>query len=166
MLARRLAGREAGLLARGVASWSKFDPQALSGSNPAQLSNLGEPLRREQSRRPRNATLCRGARCRAAGNTEPMPMPLPCRNRPRPRPRRRRPAAVFGEWVRSERDLVVPDPLNGQPFISVPDTQLYEVEPFVTSLRACPRTGLHNPLKNPDRCGKWGKKRGGRSVAQ
>lgn len=43
MLARRLlAGREAGLLARGVASWSAFDPKAISGSNPAQLSNLGE----------------------------------------------------------------------------------------------------------------------------
>lgn len=63
---------------------------------------------------------------------------------------------MFGEWVPSERSLLVPDPLNGQPFIRVPDTQLYEVEPFVASLRACPHTGLHNPLKNPDRCGGGG----------
>lgn len=27
-----------------------------------------------------------------------------------------------------------------------------EVEPFVRSLQAVPKSGLHNPLKNPDRC--------------
>lgn len=37
-VARRLAP----LLARGVASWSKFNPSAMSGTNPAQVSNLGE----------------------------------------------------------------------------------------------------------------------------
>ncbi len=47
--------------------------------------------------------------------------------------------------------MTIPDPLNGEPFITVPDTQLHEVEPFVKSLLAVPKSRLHNPLKNPDR---------------
>jgi 1-pyrroline-5-carboxylate dehydrogenase len=58
---------------------------------------------------------------------------------------------VFGQWVGSEKQMTIPDPLNGEPFITVPDTQLHEVEPFVKSLLAVPKSRLHNPLKNPDR---------------
>ena len=47
--------------------------------------------------------------------------------------------------------MTLPDPLNGDPFLLCPDTQLFEIEPFVHSLRAVPKSGLHNPLKNPDR---------------
>jgi len=43
----------------------------------------------------------------------------------------------------------LPDPLHGGKFISVPDTT--EVEPFVERLRGCPKSGLHNPWKNPQR---------------
>ena len=35
---------------------------------------------------------------------------------------------------------------------SCPCAQPEEVEPFVRSLQAVPKSGLHNPLKNPDRC--------------
>lgn len=59
--------------------------------------------------------------------------------------------AVYGEWVSTERYMNIPDPLNGEPFIRCPDTQLYEIEPFVSSLKAVPKSGLHNPLKNPER---------------
>lgn len=45
----------------------------------------------------------------------------------------------------------IPDPLNGENFIRCPDTQMYEIEPFVSSLKAIPKSGLHNPLKNPER---------------
>ncbi|KAL4517872.1 hypothetical protein Ndes2526B_g02272 [Nannochloris sp. 'desiccata'] len=58
---------------------------------------------------------------------------------------------VFGEWSPTEKHLTLPDPLNGQPFLKCPDTQLYEIEPFVHSLKSVPKTGLHNPLKNPER---------------
>jgi len=58
---------------------------------------------------------------------------------------------VFGEWIPTEKHLTLPDPLNGQPFLKCPDTQIYEIEPFVHSLKAVPKTGLHNPLKNPER---------------
>jgi len=45
----------------------------------------------------------------------------------------------------------VPDPLTGDTFIEVADTSTEEIEPFVESLRAIPKSGLHNPLKNPER---------------
>lgn len=57
-----------------------------------------------------------------------------------------------GEWSLSAKSKSIPDPLNGEPFIKLPDTQLDEIEPFVQSLRAVPKSGLHNPLKNPERC--------------
>jgi hypothetical protein len=105
-----LAGlrREAGArllpaLARGVASWAKFNPTEMSGTKPAQVSNL-----------------------------------------------------VYGEWQQSEKEMVIPDPLNGEPFLHVPDTQLYEVEPFVASMRSIPKSGMHNPFKNPERYVMWG----------
>lgn len=47
--------------------------------------------------------------------------------------------------------MVVPDPLNGEPFIRMPDTQLDELAPFEESAKIAPKSGLHNPLKNPER---------------
>lgn len=38
-----------------------------------------------------------------------------------------------------------------QPALQVPDTQLYEIEPFVASMKAVPKSGMHNPLKDPER---------------
>ena len=55
-----------------------------------------------------------------------------------------------GEWTDGDRwrdDL--PDPLNGDAFLRVPDTG--DFGPFVERLRRCPNTGLHNPWKNPQR---------------
>ena len=40
-----------------------------------------------------------------------------------------------------------------RPPAQVPDTQLYEIEPFVASMRATPKSGMHNPFKSPERCG-------------
>lgn len=47
---------------------------------------------------------------------------------------------------------MLPDPMNGEPFIKVPNTAPDEAEPFVQSLKAVPKSGLHNPLKAPERC--------------
>lgn len=85
-------------LQRSVASWSKFDPSAISGDSPAVPENL-----------------------------------------------------VFGEWQATEKYMTLPDPMNGEPFLKCPDTQVYEIEPFVSSLKSVPPSGLHNPLKNPHR---------------
>jgi 1-pyrroline-5-carboxylate dehydrogenase len=55
-----------------------------------------------------------------------------------------------GNWWEGERVRDdIPDPLHGGEFLRVPDT--LELEPFVRSLARCPKSGLHNPLRNPER---------------
>lgn len=57
---------------------------------------------------------------------------------------------LAGEWIASTavRDDIV-DPMNGEPFLEVPETS--DRQPFLDSIRRCPGTGLHNPLKHPER---------------
>jgi len=38
----------------------------------------------------------------------------------------------------------------------MPDTKFDELGPFVANAKSCPKTGLHNPLKNPERYVMWG----------
>ncbi|HZD52978.1 MAG TPA: aldehyde dehydrogenase family protein, partial [Woeseiaceae bacterium] len=65
-----------------------------------------------------------------------------------------RPGAVRnllrGEWIAADavRTEIV-DPMNGEPFLRVPDTTVHQ--PWLDSIRRCPPTGLHNPLKNSER---------------
>ncbi len=55
-----------------------------------------------------------------------------------------------GHWQDAARFREdIPDPLRGGAFLRVPDT--VDSAPFVERLRACPKTGLHNPHKNPQR---------------
>ena len=69
---------------------------------------------------------------------------------------------VKGEWVRSKETLGLLDPVHGEvgqgkerrrlsPFLYVSDTKEDEIDVFVQSLNSCPKHGLHNPLKNPER---------------
>jgi 1-pyrroline-5-carboxylate dehydrogenase len=57
---------------------------------------------------------------------------------------------VGGRWVEADkyRDDIV-DPMNGEAFLKVPDTE--NLAPFIKGLESCPKSGLHNPLKNNDR---------------
>ncbi len=59
--------------------------------------------------------------------------------------------AVGGCWVDAAATLSIPDPLSGEPATLIPNTQPSEIEPFVESLRRVPKSGLHNPYKNPQR---------------
>lgn len=86
------------LLKRFRFSWASADPEAVTGSAPATVSNL-----------------------------------------------------VSGKWTGTAAMMHVPDPYNGEQFIHVPDTQGDELKPFVDSLKSVPKTGLHNPFKNPER---------------
>jgi len=54
--------------------------------------------------------------------------------------------------------LEVVDPLDGALMARLPDTPSSGAahQAFVDSLRACPKHGLHNPLKNPERYVMWG----------
>jgi 1-pyrroline-5-carboxylate dehydrogenase len=57
---------------------------------------------------------------------------------------------LTGKWNKGsgKYDDIV-DPLNGEAFLRVPDTA--EHDGFIESLRRCPKSGRHNPLKNPER---------------
>jgi len=57
---------------------------------------------------------------------------------------------VAGSWVDAAhiRDDIV-DPINGEKFLDVPGTR--DHARFLQGLKSCPKSGLHNPLKNPDR---------------
>ena len=48
------------------------------------------------------------------------------------------------------------DPLTGDEVIQMPQTSVGELAPFVDSLAACPKSGLHNAFKRPERYVEWG----------
>ncbi|CAA0827185.1 Delta-1-pyrroline-5-carboxylate dehydrogenase 12A1- mitochondrial [Striga hermonthica] len=56
-----------------------------------------------------------------------------------------------GNWTKSLHWNNIPDPLNGALFIKVSEVDEKEIKPFVDSLSICPKHGLHNPFKAPER---------------
>lgn len=58
---------------------------------------------------------------------------------------------VQGKWKASSTWNSIVDPLNGDPFINIAEVQEEEIKPFVESLSSCPKYGLHNPLRSPER---------------
>ena len=55
-----------------------------------------------------------------------------------------------GKWTRGalfRKDI--PDPMDGENFLNIPDTTDYSE--FIDSLDSCPKSGMHNPLKNVER---------------
>ena len=57
---------------------------------------------------------------------------------------------VGGQWVtgNGNYDEII-DPMNGDAFVKEPHTT--DFSPYIQGLKRCPKSGLHNPLKNPDR---------------
>ncbi|KAL5544405.1 hypothetical protein UlMin_008189 [Ulmus minor] len=58
---------------------------------------------------------------------------------------------VQGKWAKSTNWNTIVDPLNGEPFIKVAEIDETGIQPFVESLSSCPKHGLHNPFKKPER---------------
>ncbi|GLU12327.1 hypothetical protein SLE2022_290150 [Rubroshorea leprosula] len=58
---------------------------------------------------------------------------------------------VQGKWKGASTWNTLVDPLNGEPFIKVAEVDEIEIQPFVESLSKCPKHGLHNPFKAPER---------------
>lgn len=57
---------------------------------------------------------------------------------------------VAGTWIDHNENMTnIPDPLCGDIFLKIPETR--DIEPFIDSLKKCPKSGLHNPQKNPQR---------------
>lgn len=65
---------------------------------------------------------------------------------------------VDGKWTGASKrmDIIHPMDVDAFPIFSIPDTSNAEIGPFVESLRKCSKTGLHNPLKNPERYVEYG----------
>lgn len=65
---------------------------------------------------------------------------------------------VAGKWVKAKAAMTIPHPLDkdAQPIFTIPDTQVDELGPFFESLRKVPKSGVHNPLKNPNRYVEYG----------
>lgn len=63
---------------------------------------------------------------------------------------------VDGLWCETDAKHILPDPLTGKNFIHVSDVKASEIDCFVHSLNSCSKSGLHNPLKNPQRYLKYG----------
>mmetsp|Transcript_1039 Transcript_1039/g.2521 ORF Transcript_1039/g.2521 Transcript_1039/m.2521 type:complete len:556 (-) Transcript_1039:580-2247(-) len=63
---------------------------------------------------------------------------------------------VDGQWKDTQAYINIPDPMNGEDFILMPDTKGAELEDFKKSLRKVPKSGVHNPIKNPGRYNMWG----------
>lgn len=63
-----------------------------------------------------------------------------------------------GEWTTSKQKMDIIHPLNkdSNPIFSIPDVQVDEIGPFISSLRQVSKSGLHNPLKNPHRYVEYG----------
>ena len=57
---------------------------------------------------------------------------------------------VSGEWRNDESEYAkIPDPLTGEDFLLVPNTS--NTAEFIKNLSNCPKSGLHNPIKNVER---------------
>ncbi|KAE9609614.1 putative L-glutamate gamma-semialdehyde dehydrogenase [Lupinus albus] len=58
---------------------------------------------------------------------------------------------VQGKWIGSSNLNTIVDPLNGDSFIKVAEVDETGIQPFVESLSSCPKHGVHNPFKSPER---------------
>ena len=63
---------------------------------------------------------------------------------------------VGGQWQKDgdiANKLIIPNPMNkdGLPICTVPDTSIDELGPFVQSMEAVSKSGVHNPLKSVER---------------
>jgi len=58
---------------------------------------------------------------------------------------------IDGQLVNTAKTTKIINPLDGTDMFEQPDTQASEIKPFLDSLVKCPKSGLHNPIKNVER---------------
>nr|ANM86837.1 delta-1-pyrroline-5-carboxylate dehydrogenase [Stygiella incarcerata] len=56
-----------------------------------------------------------------------------------------------GKWIDSAKYTDIVDPMNGEVFIKMPNVGGEELKPFIEAIDRVPKSGLHNPLKDPER---------------
>lgn len=66
---------------------------------------------------------------------------------------------IDGEWrdfKKSDKDAIIPDPLIGEHMFSVSPIDDKSREDLIHSWAKCNKSGLHNPMKHPQRYREWG----------
>ncbi len=58
---------------------------------------------------------------------------------------------VNGEWKATAKYEEYLDPMKGNKFIDAPLTEKSEMTDIINLMNSCPKSGLHNPLRNVDR---------------
>lgn len=60
---------------------------------------------------------------------------------------------VNGAWTTLDNTMTIIHPLDesAPPLFTIPDTSVDDLPPYLASLGPVPKSGLHNPLKNPER---------------
>jgi 1-pyrroline-5-carboxylate dehydrogenase len=60
---------------------------------------------------------------------------------------------VDGKWFSAATTMEIIHPMDkdAPPIFTIPDTTTDEIAPFVESLKKVPKSGVHNPFKNPER---------------
>jgi len=62
-----------------------------------------------------------------------------------------------GEWLEYSKTRTICDPLNGKDMVVLPDRSIPDTQCFIDRMKNCPRSGRHNPIKNPQRYVELGK---------
>ncbi|KRX08655.1 Aldehyde/histidinol dehydrogenase [Pseudocohnilembus persalinus] len=63
---------------------------------------------------------------------------------------------IGGKWVSSSKTQQIVDPYNGGNFYQVPLIDNQQAQQVIELAKKVPKSGLHNPLRNPERYQMWG----------
>jgi len=63
---------------------------------------------------------------------------------------------VGGVWKESANKVDLVDPMNGKVFLKVSNANDDELKEISASVMKCPKSGMHNPLKNVERYTMYG----------
>jgi 1-pyrroline-5-carboxylate dehydrogenase len=58
---------------------------------------------------------------------------------------------INGEWRGTNKYEEFPDPWKGTKYLDAPLTEKSEMSEIINLMNSCPKSGLHNPLRNVDR---------------
>ena len=63
---------------------------------------------------------------------------------------------IGGNWKESEQKIDLLDPLTGETFLKISNASDDELKEISENMKKCPKSGLHNPIKNVERYNLYG----------
>lgn len=63
---------------------------------------------------------------------------------------------VGGIWKEAAEKVNLVDPMNGETFLKVSNANENELKEISENVMKCPKSGMHNPLKNVERYNMYG----------